>query len=136
VQHQPPIDERVVVIGAGRSGLAAARALHKLNVPTMVLEASDRRTRLRRPREPALVRLEHAARGQCRRHRGGRAAGGLDSRRPGRRRDRRGRTGSIDAGQLDDRFLCMSVELEPCRSSALAHHGPIRLGLTRYPVTV
>ena len=30
------------MIGAGQSGLAAARALHKLNVPTMVLEASDR----------------------------------------------------------------------------------------------
>jgi putative flavoprotein involved in K+ transport len=32
----------VVVVGAGQSGLAAARALHKLNVPAMVLEAGDR----------------------------------------------------------------------------------------------
>jgi cation diffusion facilitator CzcD-associated flavoprotein CzcO len=32
----------VVVIGAGQSGPAAARALHDLDVPTLVLEAGDR----------------------------------------------------------------------------------------------
>ncbi len=32
----------VVVVGAGQSGLAAARALHERDVPTVVLEAGDR----------------------------------------------------------------------------------------------
>jgi putative flavoprotein involved in K+ transport len=32
----------VVVVGAGQSGLAAARALHDLDVPTVVLETGDR----------------------------------------------------------------------------------------------
>jgi putative flavoprotein involved in K+ transport len=32
----------VVVVGAGQSGLAAARVLHQLNVPVVVLEAGDR----------------------------------------------------------------------------------------------
>jgi putative flavoprotein involved in K+ transport len=31
-----------VVIGAGQSGLAAARVLHELNLPVVVLEAGDR----------------------------------------------------------------------------------------------
>lgn len=35
-------DAPVVVIGAGQSGLAAAHALHQLNVPTLVLEAGDK----------------------------------------------------------------------------------------------
>jgi putative flavoprotein involved in K+ transport len=35
-------DAPVIVIGAGQSGLAAARALHGLNMPTLVLEAGDR----------------------------------------------------------------------------------------------
>ena len=35
-------DVPVVVIGAGQSGLAAARALDKLNVPAVVLEAGER----------------------------------------------------------------------------------------------
>ena len=33
----------MVVVGAGQSGLAAARVLHDLDVPTLVLEAGDRR---------------------------------------------------------------------------------------------
>lgn len=35
-------DTPVVVIGAGQSGLAAARALSERNVPVVVLEADDR----------------------------------------------------------------------------------------------
>ena len=35
-------DAPVVVVGAGQSGLAAAQALHRLNVPVVVLEAGDR----------------------------------------------------------------------------------------------
>jgi putative flavoprotein involved in K+ transport len=35
-------DAPVVVVGAGRPGLAAARALHELDVPVVVLEADDR----------------------------------------------------------------------------------------------
>jgi putative flavoprotein involved in K+ transport len=35
-------DAPVVVVGAGQSGLAAARALRDLEMPTLVLEASDR----------------------------------------------------------------------------------------------
>jgi putative flavoprotein involved in K+ transport len=34
----------VIVVGGGQSGLAAARALRKLRMPTMILEASDRPT--------------------------------------------------------------------------------------------
>jgi putative flavoprotein involved in K+ transport len=34
----------VIVVGSGQSGLAAARALHELRVPTVILEASDRPT--------------------------------------------------------------------------------------------
>src|SRR5512132_3939430 len=37
-----PRERRVVVVGAGQSGLAAARALRQLNVPAVVLEARDR----------------------------------------------------------------------------------------------
>jgi putative flavoprotein involved in K+ transport len=37
-----PNDQPVVVIGAGQSGLAAARVLRQLNVPVVVLEAGDR----------------------------------------------------------------------------------------------
>jgi len=36
------MDTPVVVVGAGQSGLAAARVLHDLDVPTLVLEAGDR----------------------------------------------------------------------------------------------
>lgn len=32
----------VLVVGAGQSGLAAARILHQLDVPTSILEAGDR----------------------------------------------------------------------------------------------
>ena len=32
----------VVVVGAGQSGLAAARALRELGIPAVILEASDR----------------------------------------------------------------------------------------------
>lgn len=39
---RPRSDAPVVVVGAGQSGLAAARALRKLNVPVLVLEAGDR----------------------------------------------------------------------------------------------
>lgn len=42
VHPRPPTDAPVVVIGAGQSGLAAARVLDKLNVPAMLLEAGDR----------------------------------------------------------------------------------------------
>ena len=35
-------DASVVVVGAGQSGLAAARVLHELHVPVVVLEASER----------------------------------------------------------------------------------------------
>ena len=35
-------DAPVVVVGAGQSGLAAARVLHELHVPVVVLEASER----------------------------------------------------------------------------------------------
>ncbi|MGH2881211.1 MAG: NAD(P)-binding domain-containing protein, partial [Solirubrobacteraceae bacterium] len=35
-------DAPVVVVGAGQSGLAAARALSELNVPAVVLDAGDR----------------------------------------------------------------------------------------------
>jgi putative flavoprotein involved in K+ transport len=38
----PRTDAPVVVVGAGQSGLAAARALNKLSVPVVVLEAGDR----------------------------------------------------------------------------------------------
>ena len=38
----PRTDAPVVVVGAGQSGLAAARALHRLNLPVVVLEAGDR----------------------------------------------------------------------------------------------
>jgi putative flavoprotein involved in K+ transport len=38
----PRTDAPVVVVGAGQSGLAAARALHGLNLPVVVLEAGDR----------------------------------------------------------------------------------------------
>jgi putative flavoprotein involved in K+ transport len=37
-------DAPIVVIGAGQSGLAAAHALHELNVSALVLEAGDRPT--------------------------------------------------------------------------------------------
>jgi putative flavoprotein involved in K+ transport len=36
------VEAPVVVVGAGQSGLAAARALRALDVPTLVLEASGR----------------------------------------------------------------------------------------------
>ena len=39
---QRPSETPVVVVGAGQSGLAAARALHEQEVPTVVLEAGDR----------------------------------------------------------------------------------------------
>ena len=32
----------VIVVGGGQSGLAAARALRELRMPTVILEASDR----------------------------------------------------------------------------------------------
>lgn len=38
----PPSDAPVVVVGAGQSGLAAARALGRMSVPTVILEAGDR----------------------------------------------------------------------------------------------
>jgi putative flavoprotein involved in K+ transport len=38
----PWSDAPVVVVGAGQSGLAAARAMSKVNVPVVVLEAGDR----------------------------------------------------------------------------------------------
>ena len=34
----------VIVVGGGQSGLAAARALRELRMPTVILEASDRPT--------------------------------------------------------------------------------------------
>ena len=34
----------VIVVGGGQSGLAAARALRDLRMPTVILEASDRPT--------------------------------------------------------------------------------------------
>jgi len=40
----PEVDAPVVVVGAGQSGLAAARALRSHEVPTLVLEAGDRAT--------------------------------------------------------------------------------------------
>jgi putative flavoprotein involved in K+ transport len=46
ITSSTPGDERaaapVIVVGGGQSGLAAARALHKLRTPTVILEASDR----------------------------------------------------------------------------------------------
>ena len=54
---RPRADAPVVVIGAGQSGLAAARVLHQLNVPTLVLEAGDKPGRLLAAllRQPAVV---------------------------------------------------------------------------------
>jgi cation diffusion facilitator CzcD-associated flavoprotein CzcO len=42
LQLRAATDGLVVVIGAGQSGLAAARVLHELNAPVVVLEAGDR----------------------------------------------------------------------------------------------
>jgi putative flavoprotein involved in K+ transport len=42
LDSRPSAAPPVVVIGAGQSGLAAARELHRLNVPTLVLEAGDK----------------------------------------------------------------------------------------------
>jgi putative flavoprotein involved in K+ transport len=46
VDSNPPPDALppVIVVGGGQSGLAAARALRELRVPTVILEASDRPT--------------------------------------------------------------------------------------------
>ena len=48
ITSSTPGDERaaapVIVVGGGQSGLAAARALHKLRMPAVILEASDRPT--------------------------------------------------------------------------------------------
>ena len=48
ITSSTPGDERaaapVIVVGGGQSGLAAARALHELRMPTVILEASDRPT--------------------------------------------------------------------------------------------
>ena len=37
-----PARAPVIVVGGGQSGLAAARALRELRMPTVILEASDR----------------------------------------------------------------------------------------------
>ena len=42
LDYQPRTDAPVVVVGAGQSGLAAARALTQLHLPVLVLEAGDR----------------------------------------------------------------------------------------------
>ncbi len=42
LDSRPRADARVVVVGAGQSGLAAARALDQLNLPMLVLEAGDK----------------------------------------------------------------------------------------------
>src|ERR1019366_3778879 len=48
ITSSAPGDERaaapVIVVGGGQSGLAAARALRELRMPTVILEASDRPT--------------------------------------------------------------------------------------------
>ena len=53
----------VIVVGGGQSGLAAARALRELRMPTVILEASDRPTRivaalLRQPARVLASRLQ------------------------------------------------------------------------------
>ena len=40
----PSLLPPVIVVGGGQSGLAAARALRELRMPTVILEASDRPT--------------------------------------------------------------------------------------------